>query len=70
MIKGHRRLREVRRHDILWKVMEGQGRSKKVKEGHGWSFPNTRLTFQVRKIIEVLEGNKRSREVMKSHGKS
>ena len=31
--------------------MEGHGRSKKVKEGYGWSFPITRLTFQVRKVI-------------------
>ena len=31
--------------------MEGQGRSRKVKEGHGWSFPDTRLTVQVRKVI-------------------
>ena len=30
--------------------MEGQGRSRKVKEGHGWSFPITGLTFQVRKV--------------------
>ena len=30
--------------------MEGQGRSGKVKEGHGWSFPITRLTLQVRKV--------------------
>ena len=29
--------------------MEGQGRSRTVKEGHGWSFPITGLTFQVRK---------------------
>ena len=28
--------------------MEGQGRS---MEGHGWSFPITRLTFQVRKVM-------------------
>ena len=38
-------------HGRSWKVMEGQGRSRKVKEGHGWSFPITRLTFQVRKVI-------------------
>ena len=31
--------------------MEGHGRSKKVKEGHGWSFPITRFTFQVRKVM-------------------
>ena len=47
-------------HGRSWKVMEGQGRSRKVKEGqgrsrkvkegHGWSFPITRLTFQVRKV--------------------
>ena len=30
--------------------MEGQGRSRKVKEGHGWSFPITGLTFQARKV--------------------
>ena len=30
--------------------MEGHGRSRKVKEGHGWSFPITGLTFQVRKV--------------------
>ena len=30
--------------------MEGQGRSSKVKEGHGWSFPITGLTFQGRKV--------------------
>ena len=24
----------------------------KVKEDHGWSFPITRLTFQVRKVID------------------
>ena len=33
------------------KVKEGQGRSRKVKEGHGWSFPITGLTFQVRKVM-------------------
>ena len=31
--------------------MEGQGRSRKVKEGHGRSFPIARLTFQVRKVM-------------------
>ena len=31
--------------------MEGQGSSRKVKEGHGWSFPITRLTFQMRKVM-------------------
>ena len=30
--------------------MEGQGRSRKVKEGHGWSFPITGLSFQGRKV--------------------
>ena len=30
--------------------MEGHGRSRKVKEGHGWSFPITGLTFQVKKV--------------------
>ena len=30
--------------------MEGQGRSSKVKEGYGWSFPITGLTFQGRKV--------------------
>ena len=29
--------------------MEGQGRSRKVMEGHGRSFPITILIFQVRK---------------------
>ena len=33
------------------KVMDVQGRSWMVKEGHGWSFPITRFTFQVRKVI-------------------
>ena len=31
--------------------MEGHGRSWKVKESHGRSFPITRLTFQVRKVM-------------------
>ena len=31
--------------------MEGHGRSWKVKEGHGWSFPITGLTLQVRKVM-------------------
>ena len=31
--------------------MEGHGRSKRVKVGHGWSFPITGLTFQVRKVV-------------------
>ena len=31
--------------------MEGHGRSWVVKEGHGWSFPITILTFQVRKVM-------------------
>ena len=30
-------------------IMEGLGRSWKVLEGHGRSFPDTRLTFHVRK---------------------
>ena len=30
--------------------MEGHERSRKVKEGHGWSFPITGLTFQGRKV--------------------
>ena len=30
--------------------MEGQERSRKVMDGHGWSFPITRLTLQVRKV--------------------
>ena len=36
-----------------WKVIECHGRSRKVKEGHGWSFPdtNTRLTFELRKVM-------------------
>ena len=32
------------------KVIEGYGRSRMVKEGHVWSFPITRLIFQVRKV--------------------
>ena len=36
--------------------MEGQGRSRKVMEGYGWSFPITRLTFQVRKVRGGLGG--------------
>ena len=32
-------------------VMEGHGRSRKAKEGHGWSFPIIGLTFQVRKVM-------------------
>ena len=39
--------------------MEGHGRSRKVKEGHGWSLPIKGLTFQVRKVIGggvVVEG--------------
>ena len=31
--------------------MEGKGRSRKVKEGHRWSFPITGLTYQVRKVM-------------------
>ena len=31
--------------------MEGQGRSRKVMDGHGWSFPITGLRFQVRKVV-------------------
>ena len=31
--------------------MEGHGKPRKVKEGHGWSFPITRLTYQVRKFM-------------------
>ena len=31
--------------------MEGHGKPRKVKEGHGWSFPITRLTYQVRKVM-------------------
>ena len=42
MIKGHGR---------SWKVMDGHGRSRKVNKGHGSSFPITRLTFQVRKVM-------------------
>ena len=37
-------------------VMEGQGWSWKVKDGHGWSFPITGLTFQVRKVIGGVGG--------------
>ena len=36
--------------------MEGQGRSRKVKKGHGWSFPITRLTIQVRKVLDGVVG--------------
>ena len=32
---------------MSWKVMEAHGRSRKVKEGHGWSFTITEL----RKVI-------------------
>ena len=32
-------------------VIESHGRSRKVKEGHGWSLPINGLTFQVRKFI-------------------
>ena len=38
-------------HGRSWKVMEGQGRLRKVKEGHELSFPISRLTFQVRKVM-------------------
>ena len=31
--------------------MEGYGRFRKVKEGHGWSSPINGLTFEVRKVI-------------------
>ena len=31
--------------------MEGHGRSRKVNQGHGSSFPITRFTFQVRKVM-------------------
>ena len=37
-------------HGKSWKVMEGHGTSRKVKEGYGWSFPITRLTFQMRTV--------------------
>ena len=30
--------------------MGGQGRSRRVNEDHGWSFPITGLTFQGRKV--------------------
>ena len=39
------------RHRRSQKVMEGHGKPRKVKEGHGWSFPITRLTYQVRKVM-------------------
>ena len=32
-------------------MIKDHRRSWKVKEGHGWSFPITRLTFQVRKVM-------------------
>ena len=38
------------------KVKEGQGRLRKVKEGHGWSFPITGLTFQGRKVTGGVVG--------------
>ena len=31
-------------------MIKVHGRSRKVMEGHGWSFPITRFTFQVRKV--------------------
>ena len=31
--------------------MEGHGRTRLVKDGHGWSFPITGLTLQFRKVI-------------------
>ena len=34
-------------------IMDGLGRSRKVKEGHGWAFPITGLTFQVRKVRDI-----------------
>ena len=37
-------------------AMEGHGRSRKVKEGHGWSFPITGLTFKMRKVGGVVGG--------------
>ena len=33
------------------KVIEGHGKSRKVKEGHGRSIPITGFRFQVRKVI-------------------
>ena len=33
-------------------MIKGHRRSWKFKEGQGWSFPITRLTFQVRKVME------------------
>ena len=36
--------------------MENHGRSTKVMEGLGRSFPDFRLTFQVRKVIGVVGG--------------
>ena len=35
-------------------------------KGHGWSFPITRLTFHVRKVIggRIIEGHARSWKVM------
>ena len=50
IIEGHRGLRRS------WKVMESHGRSRKVKEGHGWSFPITGLTLQMRKVIGGVVG--------------
>ena len=36
--------------------MKGEGRLWKVKEGHGWSFSATGLTFQVRKVMDGWDG--------------
>ena len=36
---------------MSWEVMEGQGMSRNVMEGHRRSFPIIRLSFQVRKVI-------------------
>ena len=43
-------------HSRSWRIIESKGRSRKVKEGHGWSFPFTGLTFQVRKVMGGVGG--------------
>ena len=36
---------------VIGYIMKGHRKSWKVMEGHGRSFPDTRLTFQVRKVM-------------------
>ena len=47
VMEGHGRSR---------KVKEGRRRSRKVQEGHERSFPITRFTFLVRKVIGGVGG--------------